>query len=311
MQRPGWGPTEPADPSHPLRPPDPPAKPPWDTVPGRPPDPGRTRLAEGFPLPPGSPGGWGGPPADDRPSAYGQPGAYGPPGWVVPQPRHAPSWPPTRREVVTALSLVVTLAGAGALLAVLWIQLAPRLAFRVVQPGRALPVVPEGEEYVAADGRFVLLTLGAGVLAGLVGWLLRSSRGPLLLAALAVGGLLGAVVTWRSGMLLEPGYRPQDLQEVGRTVFQPLELRALAALVVEPFAAVLVYLLGVGFTARNDLGRDDPVSSGSGSPAARRSAPAAPAVGGPSSSPASAVAAPPAAGRPPYRPPAAPAGPPG
>jgi hypothetical protein len=230
---------------------------------------------------------------------------------MVPQPRHAPSWPPTRREVVTALSLVVALAGAGSLLALLWVQLAPRLAFRVVEPGRALPVLPEGEEYVAADGRFVLLTLGAGVLAGLVGWLLRSSRGPLVLVALAVGGLLGAVVTWRVGVWLEPGYSPQDLQEVGRIVYQPLELGALAALVVEPFAAVLVYLLGSGFAARSDLGRADALSSGSGSPAARRPAPAARAAGAPSSSPASAAAAPPAAAPPLYRPPATPAGPAG
>ena len=165
---------------------------------------------------------------------------------MVPQPRHARSWPPTRREVVTAASFVVALAGVGALLALLWVQLAPRLAFRVVQPGRALPVVPEGEEYVAADGRFVLLTLGVGALAGLVGWLLRSSRGPLVLAALAAGGLLGAVVTWRLGLWLEPGYSPQDLQEAGRIVYLPLELGALAALVVEPIAAVLVYLLCAG-----------------------------------------------------------------
>ena len=230
---------------------------------------------------------------------------------MVPQPRHARSWPPTRREVVTAASFVVALAGVGALLALLWVQLAPRLAFRVVQPGRALPVVPEGEEYVAADGRFVLLTLGVGALAGLVGWLLRSSRGPLVLAALAAGGLLGAVVTWRLGLWLEPGYSSQDLQEAGRIVYLPLELGALAALVVEPIAAVLVYLLCAAFSARHDLGRDAGLSSGSGSPAARRSAPAAHAAGAPSSSPASAAGAPPAAAPPPYRPPAAPAGPPG
>jgi hypothetical protein len=144
----------------------------------------------------------------------------------------------------------------GAVLAVLWVRLAPRLEFRVVKPGQAVPVVPESEEYIAADGRFVLITLAAGVLAGLVCWLLRRSRGPVVLAAVAFGGLLGAVVTWRLGVWLEPGYQPQDLQEVGRTVTQPLELRAVAAVVVEPIAAVAVYLLGVGFTVHNDLGVD-------------------------------------------------------
>jgi hypothetical protein len=170
---------------------------------------------------------------------------------------------------VTAVVAIVALAVVGAALAPLWVQLAPRLAFRVDQPGRALPVIPEAEEYVAADGRFVLLTLLVGVLAGFGCWLARRSRGPLVLFALAAGGLLGAVVTWRLGMRIGTGYRPEDLQVVGKVIYQPLTLRAKSALVVEPIAAVICYLLAVGFSARNDLGRDEPTpepvaSSGSG-----------------------------------------------
>jgi hypothetical protein len=191
------------------------------------------------------------------PGEYGT--AYGrlpPTGW--PPARPARWWPPTRREIRTALALILGMVALGAALAPAWAALAPRLAYRVVQPGRALPVVPEAEEYIAADGRFVLLTLGAGVLAGLVAWSLRRTRGPVMLVALAVGGLLAAAVTWRLGVALAPGYRAEELQEVGRTVYQSLRLGALAALVVEPFAAVLVYLAGAGFAARTDLGRPDP-----------------------------------------------------
>jgi hypothetical protein len=210
--------------------------------------------------PPGSagaaPGQFGGPAPVPHPYGVGRPGAgdQGGCGPWPPPPPQAPSWPPTRRELTTALAAVVALAALGAVLALLWVRLAPRLEFRVMEPGRAVPVVPEAEEYVAADGRFVLLTLAAGALAGLVCWLLRGSRGPLVLVALAAGGLLGALVTWRLGVWLAPGYAPGDLQVVGRTVTQPLDLRAKAALVVEPIAAVVAYLLGVGFTAHNDLG---------------------------------------------------------
>jgi hypothetical protein len=84
-----------------------------------------------------------------------------------------------------------------------------------------------------------------------------------VLLALAVGGLLGAVITWRLGMRIGTGYQPADLQHVGKIIYQPLTLRATSALVVEPVAAVLGYLLGVAFTARNDLGQDV-ASSGSG-----------------------------------------------
>jgi MFS family permease len=231
-QRPGW---DPADP------PSPPSVPPWT---GPADEAGHTRVADGTGAPAGQPGAY----------AAGDPGGFGP--WPPARPPQRPSWPPSRRELVTALSAVLGLALLGAALGLLWARLAPRLEFRVVEPGRAVPVLPEAEEYVAADGRFVLITLAAGALAGLVCWLLRGSRGPLVLAALALGGLLGAVVTWRLGVWLEPGYHPADLQEVGRVLAQPLELRARAALVVEPIAAVVVYLLGAGFTVHNDLGVD-------------------------------------------------------
>jgi len=197
------------------------------------------------------------PPYATVPGPYptGEPGGYG--GWPPPRPAQRPSWPPARRELATALAALAAFALLGAALALLWVRLAPRLEFRVVQAGRAVPVVPEAEEYIAADGRFVLITLAAGLVAGLACWLVRRGRGPVVLTAVALGGLLGAVVTWRLGVWLEPGYHPQDLQVVGRTVSQPLELRARAALVVEPIAAVLVYLLGAGFTAHNDLGIEE------------------------------------------------------
>jgi hypothetical protein len=205
---------------------------------------------------------------------YGTPGAAAGPypappgGFGIPAPAQQPGvrpkvWPPSKREWATATVVVGALAVIGAALAPLWVQLAPRLAFRVDQPGRALPVVPEAEEYIGADGWFVVITLAVGLAAGLGCWLVRRSRGPLVLLALAVGGLLGAVITWRLGMRIGTGYQPADLQQVGKIVYQPLRLRATSALVVEPVAAVLVYLLGVGFTARNDLGQDG-ASSGSG-----------------------------------------------
>ena len=219
-------------------------------------------------------------PADPRFHLNGSEGMYGTPGaaagpypappggFGVPAPYRraevrAKVWPPRKREWVTAAVVVGALAVIGAALAPLWVQLAPRLAFRVDQPGRALPVLPEAEEYIGADGWFVFITLIVGVAAGIACWLVRRSRGPLVLLALAVGGLLGAVITWRLGMRIGTGYQPADLQQVGKIIYQPLTLRATSALVVEPVAAVLVYLLGVGFTARNDLGQDV-ASSGSG-----------------------------------------------
>jgi hypothetical protein len=197
---------------------------------------------------------------------YGYPAYPAYPEWTGPQSRPGVRLVPTRREVAVAAAVVAGLAALGVLVGLLWAVLSPRLEFRVVRPDYALPVLPEAEEYIAADGRFALLTLGAGALAGLVCWWSRRTRGPLLVLALAVGGLVGAIVAWRLGPVFAPGYQPADLRVVGNLVRQPLQLGAEAALVVEPIAAVVVYLLAAGFASRNDLGRgDDPgLSSGSG-----------------------------------------------
>lgn len=227
---------------------------PWSAyaVPPTGPDPA---VSGPYAVPPTGPGS---DPAVSGPYGGPYPGYPQPPYAAVPGRVRPKVWPPSRVELRTVAALLAGLAAVGALLGVLWEQLAPRLAYLVDQPGRALPVVPEAEEYVAADGRFVLLTLAAGVVAGLACWFVKRARGPVVLVGLAAAGLLGAVVTWRVGLALGTGYAQADLQEVGRTIFQPLTLKARAGLVVEPVAAVLVYLLAAGFSARNDLGREDP-----------------------------------------------------
>jgi hypothetical protein len=181
-----------------------------------------------------------------------------PAGWrPVATERASRVWPPSRAEIVAGLGTVVALAALGMVVAVVWRAVAPRLGFRIVSPGNGVPLVPETEQFFAADGWFVVLTLVVGVLAAVLCWRVRSARGPTALLALAVGGFAGAVVTWKFGVLLAPGPSDAALRQVGNVVHPALRLRALAALVVEPIAAVIVYLLFSGFAGRNDLGRDE------------------------------------------------------
>jgi len=181
-----------------------------------------------------------------------------PAGWrpIPPAPRRR-IWQPTRRECWVALLLVVVLAVIGLGLAVLWARVAPRLGFRVAAPGTFAQVGPAEEQNFATDGFFALLTLGVGLVAGVLSWRIRSVRGPLVLVGLAAGGVAGAVLTWRLGQALAPAPTDAELAEVGRIVYPALQLRATAALVIEPAVAVLTYLLCVGFAVRPDLGRPD------------------------------------------------------
>jgi uncharacterized membrane protein YeaQ/YmgE (transglycosylase-associated protein family) len=188
--------------------------------------------------------------------APGQP--LPPAGWrpLPPAPRR-PVWRPTRAEVRAGLLLIVVLAVVGAGVALLWWQVTPRWGFKVDPSGNLVPLDPEQEQVFATDGWYMVFTLIVGLLATLLAWRVKALRGPLGLIALGVGSLLGAVITWRAGLLLAPAPTTAQLHEIGRVVYPALRLRATAALMVEPLAAVAVYLLLVGFSARPDLGRPD------------------------------------------------------
>ena len=140
----------------------------------------------------------------------------------------------------------------------LWLWLAPRATFRVVE-GTVEPIgaPPSNELFMADDGVYVLVLAGLGLLAGLAVWARRRTRGVVTLAALAAGMTAASLVAWQVGELLAPGPTDAQLSDVGATVTTGLELGAVAAVTVGPFIAVLTYLVASTFAARDDLGRDE------------------------------------------------------
>ncbi|MDG5802707.1 DUF2567 domain-containing protein [Streptomyces ossamyceticus] len=166
-----------------------------------------------------------------------------------------PSGPGLGRELLEAavVTVVMTLVG-GVLLGVLWWWLAPHVP--LVSDGSAVYFKDtEGEQAVGVDGTFTLLALGMGALSGLVVFLLRRRGGVPLVAALAVGGLLGAVVAWRLGVWLGPGTDVvARAKEAGRgvTFSAPLKLAAKGALLAWPLAGLLVHLVLTGLFGPRD-----------------------------------------------------------
>src|SRR5262249_48360537 len=139
-----------------------------------------------------------------------------------------------------------------------WIHLAPRLAFQVVSAGRAVRLQPEGEVFVADDAWYFFITLGIGLLAGLLAWLPRSGPGWLMPVALVLRGGAGALVPRVFGEWLPRTVAGDGLQHVGATVLFEVRLKAQAAVVTEAFAAVVAYLVLAGFAARDDLANPEP-----------------------------------------------------
>lgn len=158
----------------------------------------------------------------------------------------SPDDPDTATELRQAAVVTVLVAIAGIALGLLWLWLAPRVP--LVSDGSAVFLRnSEGEEAIGADGTFVLLAAGLGVLsAAAVFWRLRRG-GVFVVVGLALGAVLGSLLAWRVGVWLGPS---SDVvaraREVGKGVVfdAPLELHTVAvAVLVWPFVALALHLL--------------------------------------------------------------------
>ncbi|MFE5731046.1 DUF2567 domain-containing protein [Streptomyces sp. NPDC056528] len=174
------------------------------------------------------------------------------------QPPHDPAWPPppppasgpdgdpiTAAEVVQGALVTIASAVAGALLGVLWLNLAPRVL--LVSDGKGVYLRnSEGETTIGADGTFVLLALAFGAVAGITVFLLRRRGGVPLVLGLAAGGVLGSLLAWGLGTHFGP---TSDVVAHAKAVgphvtFEaPLELHlGAAALLAWPLAAMIAHL---------------------------------------------------------------------
>ncbi|MCT2594321.1 ABC transporter permease [Streptomyces sp. N2-109] len=161
---------------------------------------------------------------------------------------------PVRTELRDAAAAALALTLLGVVLGLLWLWLAPRVP--MISDGRAVYLLnAEGEEAIGAEGTFVLLSLAAGALAGVVAFLFRRRGGVGLVIGLAAGAFVGALLAWRLGVWLGPA---SDLAAHAREVGKgkefdgPLKLDAKGTLLAYPFAALLVHLLATAIFGEAD-----------------------------------------------------------
>ena len=108
-----------------------------------------------------------------------------------------------RRDVYIGGWVVAALALVGVPLGLIWQAVSPRSAGLVLQSGAIIP--DETEALIGTDGWFALLTGVVGLIAALVVWTRRPWRGPATVVALALGGVVGALVTALVGHLTGGG----------------------------------------------------------------------------------------------------------
>jgi len=184
-----------------------------------------------------------------------------------------------RSELGTVVRLVLCLSAAGVPAGLLWLVLAPRRAYEVVDGGfRALE--PQSEALIGADGWLTIVLGLLGVLAAGLVWRFERVRGVGIVLGLAAGMVAAAVVAWQVGEWLGTGASEVQRAQLGAIVVPPLQLRAFPVLVIGAFLATLSYLIVVCFIRRDDLQPHSPLlSSGWTEP------PTAPAGPGPRAEP--------------------------
>ena len=175
-------------------------------------------------------------------------------------------WPPPAQQPEPAARswrpLGFLVAGqllAGVLAGLIWRAWAPPTVSYLVEGGDGSPafVVPqESESQIAGDGRFVLLSIALGMVFGLLAWRLRTIRGPVVLAALAVTGVLSSLLARAAG----EWFSGSPVRELNAAFTPELSLHALPALAIQAFFGVLVYTALVGLSADPDLGDRKPRS---------------------------------------------------
>jgi hypothetical protein len=179
------------------------------------------------------------------------------PDWTPP-PVAGAQYGPARRGFDPRLLaiIVVVMAAVGALLGLVWQWWSPPgPAGYVIGPGLIQP--DETESFVSGDGRYAVIVLTSGIVAGLLVWFAKLARGTPAVFALALGGLAGAGLTALVGHLTGGGH---DTGKTNTVIGElPLSVHISGLLRVEAAAAVLVYGLCISFEADDNLGEADPV----------------------------------------------------
>lgn len=167
-----------------------------------------------------------------------------------------------RPKVVVKADLLpsVTVASTIGLLGIpvgwLWAQLAPPQQAVITRNGTPTPVDLESWHSFDAFVIFALLLLAAGVFVGVLTWLLRERRGPVVM----LGAVLGSVLSGWLAMLMGTAflgdtYAVTEQPEIGDVIMLAPEIASPWVIIVQPLAVALVYALLAAWNGRDDLGR--------------------------------------------------------
>ncbi|SFB36653.1 Protein of unknown function [Amycolatopsis marina] len=172
-------------------------------------------------------------------------------------------WVPRQRprvvvkaDLLPAVSVLSMVGLLGIPVGWIWSRLAPPERVRVLADNRLVPLQLESWHRFDALAIFLLLSMAAGAIAGVVLWLLRERRGPVVLIAAVLGSLLAGWLGMQMASAFAGGlYTVADAPAVGDVVERAPVLESGWVLLAQPLMLALVYGLLAAWNGRDDLGR--------------------------------------------------------
>ncbi len=162
-----------------------------------------------------------------------------------------------KADLLPAVSVLGTLSVLSFPLAFLWSRIAPPERVRIIASDGTQGAL-ELESWHRFDDLaiFGFLTLGLGIVVGVVAWLMRERRGPVVFLAAVLGVALASALA----MLLGVGwanshYTIDSAPALGAVIELAPRLESWWVLITGPFGVALAYSLLTTWNGRDDLGR--------------------------------------------------------
>ncbi|SFK80679.1 Protein of unknown function [Amycolatopsis sacchari] len=161
-----------------------------------------------------------------------------------------------KADLLPSVSVLSLIGLVGIPLGWIWSRLAPPQHVRVYDGGQLVPLQLESWHRFDDLGVYLLLAFAMGIVVGAAVWLLRERRGPVILLAAVLGGLLAGWLGTSMGAAFANGhYAVTGTPHVGDVLAKAPQLESMWVLVAQPLATALVYGLLAGWNGRDDLSR--------------------------------------------------------
>ncbi len=162
-----------------------------------------------------------------------------------------------KADLLPAVSMLGTVAVLGVPVAFLWSWIAPPERVRVVSVrGDLAPLELESWHRFDDLAVFGFLMLGIGLLTGIVAWLFRERRGPVVFLAAVAGSVLAGWLAMQMGPgLATSHYSLTSAPALASVIELAPRLETAWVLLVAPFGVSTAYGLLTAWNGRDDLGR--------------------------------------------------------